>query len=174
MRVRCKSYNDPPHTSINPNCRYTTSYMGASVILLSKVPWYDIYFPLVWDAVINSDQVLGHESAGIVSKGEFTMSLTGPMSDLITTSAVGKKVKTHKVGDRVAMEPGATCLVCDACKSGKYNASLRTILRHSDIKHRHCNSYARISFSQLPHPMTVPWDATTGSRPTTRTIFPIT
>lgn len=56
----------------------------------------------IGDFAVKSPMVLGHESAGIVSK-------------------VGKKVKTHKVGDRVAMEPGATCLVCDACKSGKYN-----------------------------------------------------
>jgi len=46
--------------------------------------------------------VLGHESAGVVFK-------------------VGAAVKTHKVGDHVAMEPGATCRKCDACKSGRYN-----------------------------------------------------
>lgn len=33
---------------------------------------------------------------------------------------VGPNVKTLKVGDRVAMEPGATCRKCDACKSGRY------------------------------------------------------
>jgi len=45
--------------------------------------------------------VLGHESSGVVSK-------------------VGANVKTHKVGDRVAVEPGATCLICDACRSSRY------------------------------------------------------
>ncbi|OBZ70304.1 putative D-xylulose reductase A [Grifola frondosa] len=31
-----------------------------------------------------------------------------------------QKVKNLKVGDRVAMEPGATCRVCDDCKRGRY------------------------------------------------------
>ncbi|KAH9938211.1 xylitol dehydrogenase [Fomitopsis serialis] len=51
--------------------------------------------------VVEKPMVLGHESAGIVSK-------------------VGPAVKDLKVGDRVAMEPGATCRKCDACKSGRY------------------------------------------------------
>ncbi|CAK7215487.1 hypothetical protein SBRCBS47491_002498 [Sporothrix bragantina] len=46
--------------------------------------------------------VLGHESAGIVTK-------------------VGSKVTTLKVGDRVAMEPGKYCLRCEFCKSGSYS-----------------------------------------------------
>ncbi|GLB33922.1 putative alcohol dehydrogenase GroES-like domain [Lyophyllum shimeji] len=51
--------------------------------------------------VVKSPMVLGHESAGIVAK-------------------VGPDVRHLKVGDRVALEPGATCRKCDACKSGKY------------------------------------------------------
>lgn len=46
--------------------------------------------------------VLGHESSGVISK-------------------VGPAVKTLKVGDRVAMEPGIPCRRCDPCKDGKYN-----------------------------------------------------
>ena len=46
--------------------------------------------------------VLGHESAGIVHK-------------------VGNKVKSLKVGDQVAMEPGVPCRRCVRCKEGKYN-----------------------------------------------------
>nr|GAT59893.1 xylitol dehydrogenase [Mycena chlorophos] len=46
--------------------------------------------------------VLGHESSGIVAK-------------------VGPNVKHLKVGDRVAVEPGASCRSCEACKAGKYN-----------------------------------------------------
>ncbi|PVF96298.1 putative xylitol dehydrogenase [Serendipita vermifera] len=51
--------------------------------------------------VVNSPMVLGHESAGIVNK-------------------VGAKVKHLKPGARVAMEPGATCRICEPCKHGKY------------------------------------------------------
>jgi D-xylulose reductase len=52
--------------------------------------------------VVESPMVLGHESAGIVHK-------------------VGDKVKSLKVGDRVAMEPGVPCRRCVRCKEGKYN-----------------------------------------------------
>lgn len=46
--------------------------------------------------------VLGHESAGIVT-------------------AVGEGVTTHKVGDRVALEPGVPCFTCSTCKAGTYH-----------------------------------------------------
>ncbi|KAJ6147397.1 hypothetical protein N7497_009379 [Penicillium chrysogenum] len=52
--------------------------------------------------VVKDPMVLGHESAGIISQ-------------------VGSAVKTLKVGDRVAMEPGISCRRCDPCKAGKYN-----------------------------------------------------
>jgi D-xylulose reductase len=52
--------------------------------------------------IVESPMVLGHESAGIVHK-------------------VGDKVKTLKVGDQVAMEPGVPCRRCVRCKDGKYN-----------------------------------------------------
>jgi len=56
----------------------------------------------IGDFIVNDPMVLGHESAGVVSK-------------------VGPDVKHLKVGDRVAVEPGATCRSCDACKAGRYN-----------------------------------------------------
>ncbi|KAG6911206.1 hypothetical protein DXG01_003073 [Tephrocybe rancida] len=41
-------------------------------------------------------------------------------TSVINKESVGPDVKHLKVGDRVAMEPGATCKRCDACKSGRY------------------------------------------------------
>ncbi|OXG12031.1 xylitol dehydrogenase [Cryptococcus neoformans Tu401-1] len=49
--------------------------------------------------------VMGHESSGEVI-------------------AVGDLVKTHKVGDRVAIEPGLPCRRCINCKEGKVNICL--------------------------------------------------
>ncbi|KIO12705.1 hypothetical protein M404DRAFT_124230 [Pisolithus tinctorius Marx 270] len=47
------------------------------------------------------DMVLGHESSGIIAK-------------------VGQLVSHLKPGDRVAIEPGATCRTCGTCKEGRY------------------------------------------------------
>ncbi|WWD16471.1 hypothetical protein CI109_100897 [Kwoniella shandongensis] len=49
--------------------------------------------------------VMGHESSGLVI-------------------AVGDLVKTHKVGDRVAVEPGLPCRRCINCKEGRVNICL--------------------------------------------------
>lgn len=52
--------------------------------------------------VVKPPFVLGHEASGVVKK-------------------VGKDVESLKVGDRVALEPGATCGVCEFCTTGRYN-----------------------------------------------------
>jgi len=56
----------------------------------------------IGDYVVKGDFILGHECAGVVE-------------------AVGPGVKTLKVGDKVALEPGQTCGQCEFCKGGKYN-----------------------------------------------------
>jgi L-iditol 2-dehydrogenase len=56
----------------------------------------------IGDYVVKPPFVLGHECSGIVA-------------------ALGENVTRLKVGDRVAIEPGATCGKCSACKSGRYN-----------------------------------------------------
>ncbi|KAM5453218.1 hypothetical protein MaudCBS49596_002997 [Microsporum audouinii] len=52
--------------------------------------------------VLTEPMVLGHESSGVVTE-------------------IGPAVKSLKVGDRVALEPGICCRRCEPCKSGKYN-----------------------------------------------------
>ncbi|MCD8370967.1 MAG: NAD(P)-dependent alcohol dehydrogenase [Clostridiales bacterium] len=56
----------------------------------------------IGDFIVKTPFVLGHEAAGTVVE-------------------VGTGVTQLKVGDRVALEPGKTCGVCEMCKSGKYN-----------------------------------------------------
>ncbi|NLK98858.1 MAG: NAD(P)-dependent alcohol dehydrogenase [Epulopiscium sp.] len=56
----------------------------------------------IGDFVVEGDFILGHECSGRVVE-------------------IGKDVKTLKVGDKVALEPGQTCGQCEFCKSGKYN-----------------------------------------------------
>ncbi len=54
------------------------------------------------DYIVDGEFILGHECAGVVYE-------------------LGEGVKSLKVGDRVALEPGITCGECEFCKSGKYN-----------------------------------------------------
>lgn len=56
----------------------------------------------IGDFIVNGDFILGHECAGEVVE-------------------IGSKVTDLVVGDKVALEPGATCGQCEFCKSGKYN-----------------------------------------------------
>ncbi len=49
---------------------------------------------------------LGHECAG-------------------TVVALGEGVTSHRVGDRVALEPGVPCGGCDVCRRGRYNLCAR-------------------------------------------------
>ncbi|GHS96899.1 alcohol dehydrogenase [Synergistales bacterium] len=56
----------------------------------------------IGDYIVNGDFILGHECAGKIVE-------------------VGKDVKHLKPGDRVALEPGATCGHCEYCATGRYN-----------------------------------------------------
>jgi L-iditol 2-dehydrogenase len=56
----------------------------------------------IGDFVVNGDFILGHECAGEIVE-------------------IGSKVTDLSIGDKVALEPGATCGQCEFCKSGKYN-----------------------------------------------------
>jgi len=56
----------------------------------------------IGDFVVKAPMVMGHEGGGIVT-------------------AVGEGVTHLKVGDRVTIEPGIPCRVCDFCKTGRYN-----------------------------------------------------
>ena len=56
----------------------------------------------IGDCVVGPNFVLGHEPGGIVVE-------------------LGRNVKTLKVGDKVALEPGKTCGECEFCRKGEYN-----------------------------------------------------
>lgn len=52
--------------------------------------------------IVKDPMVIGHEASGVVVK-------------------LGKGVTNLNVGDRVAIEPGVSCRMCQFCKIGKYN-----------------------------------------------------
>lgn len=56
----------------------------------------------IGDFIVKAPMVLGHESSGVVEE-------------------VGSEVKNLKKGDRITLEPGVPCRMCDHCKEGRYN-----------------------------------------------------
>lgn len=61
-----------------------------------------VYKGRLGDFVVKPPMGLCHEASGVVVK-------------------CGPSVKHLKIGDRVAIEPGGPCRLCNFCKSGKYN-----------------------------------------------------
>jgi len=59
----------------------------------------------IGDFIVKKPMILGHEASAIVSK-------------------LGEGVSSLKVGDRVAIEPGVPCRLCNYCKTGRYNLCL--------------------------------------------------
>src|SRR6266576_1814769 len=58
--------------------------------------------PSEGEVLVRTPLVLGHESSGQIVE-------------------VGKGVSSARVGERVAIEPGAPCGRCDQCGTGRYN-----------------------------------------------------
>ncbi|GAB1610768.1 sorbitol dehydrogenase-like [Argonauta hians] len=56
----------------------------------------------IGDFILTSPMVLGHEASGVVTK-------------------LGEGVTHLAIGDRVAIEPGVPCRLCNYCKEGSYN-----------------------------------------------------
>lgn len=81
----------------------------------------------IGDFIVENPMVLGHESAGVIYKGVCSLIWNYTNTDNIGL-AVGSKVANLKAGDRVAMEPGATCGFCDDCKKGRYNVCTDTLV----------------------------------------------
>lgn len=77
----------------------------------------------IGEFIVRKPMVLGHESSGTVIQlgedvknleiGTFTRSALLFCSDLFSI--------TFYIGDRVAIEPGVPCRVCQYCKVGRYN-----------------------------------------------------
>jgi len=64
----------------------------------------------IGDFIVKKPTVLGHESSGQVIQ-------------------VGEGVTNLKPGDRVAIEPGVGCCICDTCKLGRYNLCPEMVFR---------------------------------------------
>ena len=62
----------------------------------------------IGDNIVKGDFILGHECSGEITD-------------------IGEGVKGLALGDRVALEPGDTCGVCEYCLSGQYNLCPRVI-----------------------------------------------
>lgn len=61
---------------------------------------------------------LGHESAGDVVKLGENLARKAELAIAMGDAALGPS--TLQVGDRVALEPGTTCRMCDDCRTGQY------------------------------------------------------
>lgn len=74
--------------------------VAAVTVCASDVHYYK--HGRIGDYIVQKPIVLGHEVAGIIV-------------------AVGEKVPTSRIGERVSIEPQRPCRICDQCTAGRYN-----------------------------------------------------
>ncbi|RSL80789.1 hypothetical protein CEP52_017321 [Fusarium oligoseptatum] len=83
---------------------------------------------------------MGHEAAGEVI-------------------AVGPDVTTHKIGDRVAIEPGLPCRTCANCKNGRSNICSEMRYCGAPGTHGTLSRYFTLPADMAPHfPSSISWD----------------
>ena len=77
----------------------------------------------IGDFVVKAPMVLGHEASGIVHEvGECVTHLKKGISTIIKNEyGIRSCDLFYYTGDRVAIEPGVPCSLCDFCKNGQYN-----------------------------------------------------
>ena len=120
----------------------------------------------------SATRFLATSPPALYRKVRFVSSADSRAARLTLASSVGKKVKHVKPGDRVAMEPGATCRSCEDCKKGRYEVCDFLRLVKTTVDHR--ASFALIlSLPRHPH-TTVPSADTIPSLQTCATSFQIT
>ncbi|GAA5894351.1 hypothetical protein JCM5296_005146 [Sporobolomyces johnsonii] len=83
------------------DCGPDDAIVALKKITLCGSDFHSLEHGRIGDLIVNAPMILGHETAGVVVK-------------------VGDNVKNVKPGDRVALEPGKLCRVCDDCKGGHY------------------------------------------------------
>jgi len=96
----------------------------------------DIHFLVegrIGDTAVEKPMVLGHESSGVVAK-------------------VSPNVKHLEVGQRVALEPGQNCRVCDVCKAGVYELCPHMVFASCPPYDGTLGKYYRIP-ADLAHPL---------------------
>lgn len=91
--------------------------------------------------------VMGHESVGEVI-------------------AIGDEVTTHKVGDRVAVEPGSPCRKCRNCKEGRMNICLYGKYCGAPGSVGSLTRFAALPADMAPHlPEGIEWDVAGALQP---------
>jgi L-iditol 2-dehydrogenase len=83
-----------------PGPREVLVRIGAVGVCGSDVHYYE--HGRIGPRVVQAPLVLGHECSGVVE-------------------ALGPGASRHRVGDRVALEPGVPCGGCRECRAGRYN-----------------------------------------------------
>ncbi|KAL9116248.1 MAG: hypothetical protein Q9227_000619 [Pyrenula ochraceoflavens] len=78
--------------------------------------------------VVQSPLVLGHESAGVVTKVPAPITMNGSSK---STTPSSESSSDLKVGDRVALEVGIPCRACSLCAVGRYNLCPSLVFRSS-------------------------------------------
>ncbi|KAK6431141.1 L-arabinitol 4-dehydrogenase [Oleoguttula sp. CCFEE 5521] len=97
-----------PAAPLNPGPDNCVIHMRSNGICGSDVHFW--HAGRIGPMIVTDTHILGHESSGVII-------------------ALHPSVKTHKLGDRVAIEPNIICNECEPCLTGRYNGCEKVLFR---------------------------------------------
>lgn len=125
-------YTNPEHDLYVEECEPPKSPGPGEVtvkIIACGICGSDVHFQVDGSSGLNHIKeplILGHEASGIIVN-------------------VGPGVTDHKVGDRVSLEPGVPCGVCELCTTNHYNGC-------SKLEFKSCPGYPGLLQKYVNHP----------------------